>query len=348
MFGGSIIITVIALTAAFMWGGVTGLAVAAILGVMEVSLSFDNAVVNATVLQRMDAKWQRRFLTWGMVIAVFGMRIVFPLVIVSVISGLGILSVGQMALNNPVEYSRHLTSSHIAISAFGGMFLLLVFLSFLLDAEKEVHWLGFIEEKMSTSGRLASIEIILAMGLLLGIQSYLPTAVRLEALVAGLAGIILYVLISSLSDLFDDPSTGDAVAGGVKQAGLMSFLYLEVLDASFSFDGVIGAFAITKDVVIIALGLAIGAMFVRSLTIYLVRRGTLQEFIYLEHGAHYGIGALAAFMLVSMSVHVPEVITGLCGVAFIGLSVWSSIRHNRREAAAESAAESKPPSHIER
>lgn len=121
----------------------------------------------------------------------------------------------------------------------------------------------------------------------------------------------------------------------IKRGGIGGFLYLEVLDASFSFDGVIGAFAITKDVVIIMLGLAIGAMFVRSMTVFLVRKGTLDEFVYLEHGAHYAIGILAVIMLVSMKFHIPEIFTGLIGVAFILASLWSSIRYKRRMALEE-------------
>ena len=107
-----------------------------------------------------------------------------------------------------------------------------------------------------------------------------------------------------------------------------------MLDASFSFDGVIGAFAITSDPIIIALGLGlIGAMHVRSLTIFFVRKGTLQD--YLEHGAHWVIGALAAILLfISIGVHINEIITGLLGVAFIGAAFISSIIRNRRLAAA--------------
>jgi hypothetical protein len=86
--------------------------------------------------------------------------------------------------------------------------------------------------------------------------------------------------------------------------------------------------------VIIMLGLAIGAMFVRSMTIYLVKQGTLDKFLYLEHGAHYAIGILAAIMLASMKYHVPEIFTGLIGVAFIAASVWSSLRHRKQEQAA--------------
>ena len=110
------------------------------------------------------------------------------------------------------------------------------------------------------------------------------------------------------------------------------FLYLEVLDASFSFDGVIGAFAITNDIVLMALGLGIGALYVRSLTVYLVRKGTLDDYVYLEHGAHYAIGALAVILLVTIQYEISELITGLIGVVLIGWSFWSSVRRNKREA----------------
>jgi len=170
----------------------------------------------------------------------------------------------------------------------------------------------------------------LALALLLITQHWLPGAIRMDALVAGVSGVILFVIVDSLSTLFEDEEEGEDLADVLKKGSVMSFLYLEVLDASFSFDGVIGAFAITQDVVIIMLGLAIGAMFVRSLTVYLVRQGTLDEYVFLEHGAHYAIGALAAIMLISITHHIPEVVTGLIGAVLIGLSVYSSIRYKKQ------------------
>jgi len=141
----------------------------------------------------------------------------------------------------------------------------------------------------------------------------------------------VYLAVSYLSGLMEtevgDPSLGDVV----KRGSIGGFLYLEVLDASFSFDGVIGAFAITSDVVIIMLGLAIGAMFVRSMTVFLVHKGTLEEFVFLEHGAHYAIGILALIMLASVKFHISEWFTGLSGVLFIGLSLWSSVRYRREQ-----------------
>ena len=328
----SFIVTVVCLGIAIYWGGIMGAFFALILGVLEVSLSFDNAVVNASILKRMDERWQQYFLTWGILIAVFGMRLLFPILIVAVATGIGFVGVTEMALHDPATYALHLEESHVQIAAFGGMFLLMVFFSFIFDEGKELHWLGYIEEKMSSFGKLESIEIILALGLLLITQHWLPEAIRLNALVAGISGVILYVIVDSLAALFEDEEEGEEVSEAIKKGSVMSFLYLEVLDASFSFDGVIGAFAITKDVVIIMLGLAIGAMFVRSLTVYLVRKGTLDEYVFLEHGAHYAIGSLAAIMLISMVHHISEVITGLVGAVLIGLSVLSSILYRRKHA----------------
>ena len=326
----SIIVTAVCLAVAVYWGGIMGAFIALILGVLEVSLSFDNAVVNASILKRMDERWQQYFLTWGILIAVFGMRLLFPILIVAVATGIGFLGVTDMALHDPATYAQHLNESHVQIAAFGGMFLVMVFFSFIFDEGKELHWLGYIEEKMSSFGKLESIEIILALGLLLITQNWLPEAIRLNALVAGISGVILFVIVDSLATLFEDEEEGEEISEAIKKGSVMSFLYLEVLDASFSFDGVIGAFAITQDVVIIMLGLAIGAMFVRSLTVYLVRKGTLDEYVFLEHGAHYAIGSLAAIMLISMTHHISEVVTGLIGAVLIGLSVLSSILYRRK------------------
>ncbi len=328
----SFIITAICLAIALYWGGIMGVFFTLILGVLEVSLSFDNAVVNASILKRMDARWQQYFLTWGILIAVFGMRLLFPILIVAVATGIDFYGVANMALHDPNTYSQHLNESHVQIAAFGGMFLLMVFFSFIFDEGRELHWLGYLEKKLASFGKLESIEIILALGLLLISQNWLPDAIRLDALVAGVAGVILFVIVDSLATLFEDEEEGEEVSEIIKKGSVMSFLYLEVLDASFSFDGVIGAFAITQDVIIIMLGLAIGAMFVRSLTVYLVRKGTLDEYVFLEHGAHYAIGSLAGIMLVSMTYHISEIITGSVGAVLIGLSILSSILYKRKHA----------------
>lgn len=336
----SFIFTFVSLAIAMWWGYKLGgfanalslMLIALILGLMEVSLSFDNAVVNASILKTWDEHWKKLFLTVGIFVAVFGMRLVFPIVIVAHTADLGYLEVWDLALQNPIEYSSKLVAHHAEISAFGGIFLLLVFLNFMLDEEKDVHWFRVIEEKLGLLGKIEAISIFIALLALMFFTSFVDQSAKLVVLVAGLWGIIVYVSVDIIGFLLEKEEDEPSIADIVKKGSFGGFLYLEVLDASFSFDGVIGAFAITKDIIIIMLGLGIGAIFVRAITVYLVEKGTLDEYIYLEHGAHYAIGILALIMLLGMELHIPEVFTGLVGIAFIVLSLYSSIKHKKATA----------------
>jgi len=366
IFMWSYIVTALSLVAAFIYGSWSAVVLAAILGVLEVSLSFDNAVINATILERMSEFWQKMFLTVGVLIAVFGMRLLLPLLIVYFAAGLPPVDAFQLALHPPADgaayfpdgspsYQTLLTDAHPIIAAFGGMFLLMLFLNWLFE-EKEHHWLTFLEKPLAKAGRLDSMAILVACLRLLIVSETLAEDAE-TVLFAGLLGLVVYLAVNGLGVLFENAeNAGEGTAEGgdevaehdvdheprpasrntqlakaAGKAGFFLFLYLEVLDASFSFDGVIGAFAITSDPILIALGLGlIGAMFVRSLTVYLVRKGTLSEYIYLEHGAHWAIGALAIILFISIGVHISEFITGLLGVAFIGAALWSSIRRNNR------------------
>lgn len=318
----SIVVTIIGIILAGIWAGPLGVFTALILGVLEVSLSFDNAVLNAIKLRQMSPKWQHRFLTWGILIAVFGMRLVFPVLIVAVVAKIGMLEVLRIAISEPETYARILESSHAAIASFGGIFLLLVFLNYILDPEKATHWIGFLERRLCSIGKLDMIEVVIALLVLVVIQNLVPLEEHAVVLSAGIIGIVVFILLNSLSSLLEGGEAG-------AQTGFMAFLYLEVLDASFSFDGVIGAFAITNDILIIMIGLGIGAMFVRSMTVTLTRKGTLQKYIYLEHGAHYAIGVLAFIMLLGLRIEIPEVITGLIGGLLIAAALLSSVLRNR-------------------
>lgn len=389
-FGFSAVVAVLALVAGLLYGGWSGLALVLILGVLEISLSFDNAIINATVLRRMSPFWQTMFLTVGIIVAVLGMRFVFPLAIVWATSGMGPVEALDRALDPPAggaayfpdgtpSYEQAIVTAHPQIAAFGGMFLFTLFLDYILSSH-EVTWLSWIERPLAKLGDMRGVTVILASAALLVSALFLaePEASQ-DVLVAGLLGMIVYLLVNGLGELFENAqhdtieewehedesdggadadvdadadtagnATGSARGSGTTslalatgRAGFFLFLYLEVLDASFSFDGVVGAFAITADPIIIALGLGlIGALFVRSITIFLVRTGSLDEYDYLEHGAHWAIGALAVILLVSVNhdLQIPDVVTGLIGVVFIGASFASSVAKNRREARAAAAA----------
>ena len=335
----SFLVTFLGIIGIAIWGVLTGDVSAAIklvgltmiLAVLEVSLSFDNAVVNASVLKTWDRYWQMLFLTVGMLIAVFGMRLLFPLLIVSQTADMGLIEVWNLALSDPDLYSSNLKAHHAEISAFGGMFLLLVFLHFLFDSEKEIHWLGVIEEKISALGKIDAISVFVALIVLMSCTAMVDESHRFSVLTAGLWGILIYLGVKFIGAILEGQQEGaGSTTETVAKGGIGGFLYLELLDASFSFDGVIGAFAITKDIVVIMVGLGIGAMFVRSMTIYLVEKGTLDAYVYLEHGAHYAIGVLALIMLLSIQIHIPEVITGLAGVGLILLSLYSSKKYREK------------------
>lgn len=297
-----------------------------VLGVLEVSLSFDNAVVNAAVLTDMPPVWRKRFLTWGMVIAVFGMRVVFPLAIVAVAARLGPLDAIELAAENPAEYERIITSAHVGISGFGGAFLAMVGLTYFFDRDKEVHWIGFVERRLARLAAVEAIQIGIVLAALYAVSLLLPLEAAFALLKAGIFGLLAYLVVEAISSVLE-PAAGAATA---VRGGLGGFLYLNMLDSAFSLDGVIGAFALSNNIFVIGLGLGIGAMFVRSMTILLVERGTLAEYRYLEHGAFWAILMLAAIMLLSARFEIPEVVTGFIGALFIGLSLYGSARYNRR------------------
>jgi len=367
-FGWSFGVTLAGLVvAAYFWGW-TGFSIVLILSILEISLSFDNAVVNATILKKMNAFWQKMFLTIGILIAVFGMRLVFPLLIVSLTAGISPTEVVDLAFHDDKQidgmtYADHLHEAHPAIAAFGGLFLLMIFLDFMFD-DREHKWIAPIERATAKLGNFDVLSTLIGLiALVVAAQTLAPAHKEGTVMVAGALGLIAYLGVGGLSDYFethgtlahledeeneanaqddadgakDGQATLPAARKGPKtvqlaagKAAFFMFLYLEVLDASFSFDGVVGAFAITQDLLMITLGLGIGAMYIRSLTVYLVRQGTLDDYVYLEHGAHYAIGALATILLLSIEYEIHEVITGLVGVGFIGVALFSSILRNKR------------------
>lgn len=366
-FGWSFAITAGGLALAGVLWGWKGLAIVGILSILEISLSFDNAVINAGILRKMNAFWQKIFLTVGVLIAVFGMRLVFPVVIVAVTAKMGPLEAVDLAINNKDKYEHLVTAAHPAIAAFGGMFLLMIFLDFIFE-ERDIKWLKWLEKPLAKLGKLDTFSIVIALvGLLIAATTVATDVAHgggdksATVLLSGVAGLVTYLIVGGISGYFEDKleeeeeeadedgagtaepapaaqrnggkNGGASAVGLAGKAAFFMFLYLEVIDASFSFDGVIGAFAITNDIFEMALGLGIGAMYIRSLTVFLVRKGTLDDYVYLEHGAHYAIGALAVILLVTIKYEINEVITGLVGVVLIAASYWSSVVRNRRESA---------------
>lgn len=336
-FKGSFLVTIIGLICAWLWGhymygtGAMALFIVIFLSILEVTLSFDNAVINAVKLEKMSDVWRHRFITWGILIAVFGMRLLFPILVVSIFAHLSIIDVTNLAFNNVDEYAKHLHEVHAPLVTFGGAFLSMIFFSYFFCPDKQCFWLTCIEKPMQKLTCVKYIDVVFVLSSLMILQNYIPESKKLSVILAGSMGIITYLLVDSISNLLENIEKKKVEkTGGAVKLGFIGFLYLELIDASFSLDGVLGAFAISKDIVIICIGLAIGAMFVRSLTIYMVDKKTLQEFIYLEHGAHWAIGFLALIMFISTRVEVPEIVTGSIGLLFVGSAFITSLIYNKK------------------
>lgn len=308
--------------------GVAAIATMLVLLVIEIMFSFENAIINAKVLATMSKFWQTMFLSIGIIIAIFGMRIVFPIAIVSITTGLPWKEVLDLALNNPAEYSAQLDTAEPSILAFGGAFLLMLALAFFTDTHNKVTWFKKPEQfvKRFSSRWTPAAVTAGAIGIIALLSDHTQTV-----LTAGAVGIVTYLAIHGLTEIFekfqDKPRASKKIVQKTGIAAFMTFLYLELLDASFSLDGVIGAFAITQQVVLIAAGLGAGALWVRSMTVYMVRRGTLGRYRYLEHGAHYTVLVLALVMLIAELVHLPEALAGTAGLLLIGSSIFASKRY---------------------
>ena len=344
-FGFAYAATAAGLGAALWLGGVRSALVVAMLAVLEVALSFDNAVVNATVLRRFNDFWQKVFLTVGILVAVFGMRLLIPIVVLVAATRTSPLSVLRSSVHDPDGYTHEIMKVQPLIAAFGGVFLLMIFLDFLL-ADHDQHWLTPIEARIARL-RDRAPATALAAGQVLAVALFLLIAAatfghdhRLGIPAAGLLGLGCYLGIKHLSEIAERKSEALAgadgsasSAGAAKPTGmraLLLFVYLEMLDATFSFDSVMGGFSVTVDIALFTIGLGIGAAFVRSLTVYMVCRQTLDRYIYLEHGAYYSIGVLAVLLLVQIGRDVPDWFASLAGTSMIAVAYVHSVAHQKR------------------
>jgi len=338
LFGVAHVVAIACLVGAYLVDGLHGLTVAALLGVLEVAVSFDNAIVNATVLARMSQFWQRLFLTVGIVIAAIGMRLLVPLAIVSVGARISPSSAIDLAYSNPLKYRDVLIAAQPGIAAFGGAFLMMIFFGFVSE-EREETWIGWIERPLRRLGRLPRAGEILVLGFALIAAGSVRDGQALKVMVGAVAGLASFLLVNGAGQLIAEQADADGAsrprATVHGRAAFFLFCYLELLDATFSFDSVMGAFSVTLDIALITIGLAIGAAYIRALTVYVVRRGTLEEYRYLEHGAYYAIGMLALLLMVEVWHDVPDVLTAGTGAAMIIAAVASSLAARRRQESAQ-------------
>ena len=245
------------------YGGLSALWLFVVFALLEVTFSFDNAVLNSRILARMSPLWQKLFLTVGIFIAVFVVRFALPILIVQFATGLSFADVVNLALNQPEKYGEELHHAAPVIDAFGGTFLLMIGVSYFLDHDKVVHWLRPVERAMARAGRIRFIKLIVMSIVAAVLYMTVDQELKHTVLLSSAIGILLQFGLHSMSVFFDksmNKKSGNKITQQVGLAAFASFMYLEVLDASFSFDGVIGAFAITTSVLLIVAGLGVGAL----------------------------------------------------------------------------------------
>ncbi len=314
-----LLVSAVVLGAVFLWGGIGALFVAIALAVLEVTFSFDNAVINAKILEKMNERWQRHFLTWGVLVSVVIVRFILPVLIISVLAVLSPWVVTTLTFADPARYAVLIASADPAIKAFGGSFLLLVGLRYFFDKTKEVHWFDAIESQFARWGQVEAVGVAFTL-VILFLVATLAHESSVIILESGVLGTVLFIVMEGVTQ-----ALGLEAETTVK-SGLALFLYVNVLDMAFSLDSVVGAFAITVSVPVIIAGLGIGAYFVRTFTLMLVRGRTLKKLLYLEHGAHWAILALALSMFVALLTPIPDWFIASLSVAIILFAYLSSRR----------------------
>jgi uncharacterized protein len=286
--------------------------------VFEVVNSVDNAIVNASVLKTMSMLWRKRFLLIGIITSVFLVRFILPLLIVWIsvpnISGadLFLAFTGQSTIAaEAIEAQKPL------ILMFGGVFLLFLYFHWLFLEKKEPLFIErFIKEKHGVwFFAFAAIILVLVM--------YLARANSMMMLAAAIGSDTFFILYGLKQTA--EESERNLVSGAGTMSDASKFLYLEVLDMTFSFDGVIGAFAFTINLILILIGIGVGAMVVRELTI----RGidTIAKYKYLKNGALTSIGFLGLFMIVeAFGIEMPSVVPIIVTLGLVGAAFWLSKR----------------------
>ncbi len=291
------------------------------LSLFETISSIDNAVINAEVLSTMGARARQWFLTWGILVAVFIVRGLLPFIVIwafnPTLSVFEVLSATWSS--NPLVQSSMERSAPILLIA-GGVFLLFLFL----------HWL-FLEPK--------------EMGIPMTEKFFMTQGVWFYAVISVLLVVISYLSLKRNDLMGNNFLVLGAVVGsslffithGFKQnaeeqeKNLMSstrsdvskLFFLEIIDTTFSIDGVLGAFAFTLSVPLILIGNGLGALIVRQLTVSNIER--IKKYVYLKNGAMYSILVLGIIMIMhSFGFKIPEYVSPLCTFIIIGFFFWKS------------------------
>lgn len=297
--------------------------------VFEIVSSIDNAVVNADVLVTMGKKARRWFLVWGILIAVFLVRGLLPWFIVWIANPkLGPIGSLTATFSNDPAILESVERTAPMLLLAGGVFLVLLFLHWLFLEEKTF---GFKFEKFIASKAVwffALTSVILSTVVWLALKR--DPVLAFTATIGSTAFFIVY-------GFKEQAVKAEESLKKSHLSDISKLLYLEILDATFSIDGVVGAFAFTLSVPLIILGNSLGAIIVRQFTIKGVDK--IRKYHYLKNGAMYSVGVLGALMVLeSFGLDFPTYASPLITFLVIGFFLWKSIRHNKMQQKAGSLA----------
>lgn len=286
------------------------------LSLFEIITSIDNAIINAEVLSTMGQKARKWFLTWGIFFAVFLMRGLLPfLILFAAAPQLGVMGTLTAAFSSDPEIAKTIKESSHVLLIGGGIFLIFLFFHWLFLEPKNFGLRG--ERFFNSQGAwfYAVIALILTGVVWLAFS-------RSEPLLqfGAVAGSTAFFIIHGFRQ-YAESQEKKLLSGGMSDVSKIA--YLEVLDASFSIDGVVGAFAFTFAIPLILVGNGIGAVVLRQLTIRNIER--IKKYKYLKNGAMYSILVLGVVMLLhSFDVDVPEWLSPLVTFGTVGYFFWKS------------------------
>ena len=264
------------------------------LALFETISSMDNAVVNAHVLQKLPEKYRRIFLVWGLLFAVFIVRGLLPLLIVCLANpALSIWQALTATLSGDPHIIAYINHSKPFLLLGGGVYLFLVFLSWLFLEEKNYAFMveGFIHRQGVWFYALTSLFTVLIVYLSLSYNPFMALAATI--------GISVFFIADGFKRNSEEQEKN--IMKSHHMSAWSKILYLEILDASFSIDGVVGAFAFTVSVPLIILGNGLGAWVVREMTVKGI--DFITKFAYLKNGAMYAVGFLGFLMILESFGH---------------------------------------------
>lgn len=285
--------------------------------VFEIVSSVDNAIVNAHVLKTMSQKWRKIFLFWGIITAVFIIRGLLPFIVVWLsVPEIGFMGALQSIIKSSPEVAELMEERKGIILIGAGVFLLLIYLHWLFLEKKDPY---FVPDKLIKPRH--GVWFFGFAAVILVTLLYFARNSSLLMLAAAIGNAVFFIMYGFREQAAKQE---EALHGKTNHlSDLSKLMYLEVLDASFSFDGVMGAFAFTTSIPLIFIGNGIGALVVRELTLRGIEK--VAQYRWLKNGAMTSIGILGLFMISeSFGVNVPEYLPTITTIGFVGLAFWKS------------------------